>query len=130
VALWQGGGEKAALHAIRFLVSWWSQVLINLPILAVVGLTSYRMGVDLVLGAQRSSMDVQHPLLLIGLLCFICVSLVQLAVHFVTGSRLLEATVNQVLHGLQSGPHSVGPALRVLEQIRALESIDSSYRSV
>lgn len=130
VTLWQCGGEHAARHATRFLVSWWSQILINLPILAVVGLTSYRMSVDLLLGTQRFPVDIQHPLLLIGLLSFVCVSLVQLAVHFVTGPRLIEATVKQVLHGIQSGPHSLGPALGVIEQIRALESIDSSYRSV
>ena len=126
VALWQCGGEQAVRHATRFLVSWWCQVLINLPILAVVGLTSYRMSVDLLFGAQRASIDIQHTVLLIGLLGFVCVSLVQLAAHFVTGPRLLEATVKQVLHGLKSGPHSVGPALRVLDQIGALENIASS----
>jgi len=130
VALWQCGGEQAVRHATRFLVSWWSQVLVNLPILAVVGLTSYRMSVDLLFGAQRASIDIQHTVLLIGLLGFVGVSLMQLAVHFVTGPRLLEATVKQVLYGLQSGPHSAGPALRVLDQISALEGIASSYRSV
>lgn len=126
VSLWQRGGEQAARQAVRRLSSFWCQLLINLPLLAVAGLASQRMVMDLVSGSQYPSAAVSPLVWLLGFLCLLSMTLVQFVMHFLTGPRLLDATVRQVLHELRSGHAAERPLLRVIDQLQALKDLQTA----